>query len=307
MQRVLQVDELGHLAFHHLADGHARPAAHDVGDILRGDLLLEQTILFLRRLEHAHGLLELGLELGDPAKANFGCRHEVTLARATVLVHLGLVDLGLYLANAVDGVFLVGPLGAQLVELLLLLGDLSAQLLETLLGELVVFLHERLLLDLHLREHAIEQVDLLGARVDLHAQAASCLVYQVDGLVGQESVRDVAVGELGRRHDGSILDAHAVMDLILLLDATQNRDRLLDGGLADHDGLEPALERGILFDVLAVLVERGRADGMKLPARECRLEHVARIERSLARAGAHDRMQLVDEQDDVAVRLLDLA
>ena len=63
-------------------------------------------------------------------------------------------------------------------------GDLSAQLLETLLGELVVFLHERLLLDLHLREHAIEQVDLLGARVDLHAQAASCLVYQVDGLVG---------------------------------------------------------------------------------------------------------------------------
>ena len=47
---------------------------------------------------------------------------------------------------------------------------------------------------------------------------------------------------------------------------------------------------------------------MKLAARKRRLEHVARIERAVARgAGAHDGVQLVDEQDDPALGLLHLA
>ena len=70
-------------------------------------------------------------------------------------------------------------------------------------------------------------------------------------------------------------------------------------GLADHDRLETALKRGILFDVLAVLVERGCADGMQLAARQGRLEHVARVHGAIAGGtGAHDGVQLVDEQDD---------
>jgi len=156
MQGVLETDELGHLTFHHLAHGHARPAAHDIGDVLGGNFLLEDTVIILGRLEHGRCLLELRLELRNPAKANLGCRHEVTLARATILVILRLVYLRLDLAYAVDGVLLVGPLGTQFVELLLLLGNLATQLLEPLLGKLVVLLHERLLLDLHLREHAVE-------------------------------------------------------------------------------------------------------------------------------------------------------
>ena len=94
--------------------------------------------------------------------------------------------------------------------------------------------------------------------------------------------------------------------LVALAQAAQDRDRLLDRRLVDEDRLEAPLERGVLLDVLAVLVERGRADGVQLAAREHRLEQVRRVHRALGRAGADDGVQLVDEQDDLALGVLDL-
>ena len=70
--------------------------------------------------------------------------------------------------------------------------------------------------------------------------------------------------------------------------------------LAHQDLLEAALQRGVLLDVLAVLVERGGADHPQLAAGQHRLDHVAGVHRALAgRAGADDRVQLVDERDDL--------
>ena len=76
--------------------------------------------------------------------------------------------------------------------------------------------------------------------------------------------------------------------------------------LADVHLLEAALERGILLDELAVLVERGRADQAQLAAREHGLEHVGCRDRALAAARAHEQVQLVDERDDAALGLVDL-
>ena len=78
-------------------------------------------------------------------------------------------------------------------------------------------------------------------------------------------------------------------------------------GLADEDLLEAALQRRVLLDVLAVLVQRRRADHPQLTAGEHRLDHVAGVHRGLAgRAGADDGVQLVDEGDDLALGLGDL-
>ena len=72
--------------------------------------------------------------------------------------------------------------------------------------------------------------------------------------------------------------------------------------------METTLKRGIFLDVFAVLVERGRTDGMQFAARQCGLEHVARVHGRIARGtSAHDGMQLVDEQNDAAVALLHFA
>ena len=97
-----------------------------------------------------------------------------------------------------------------------------------------------------------------------------------------------------------------MVGLVALLEAAQDRDRVLDRRLADVDRLEAALERGVLLDVLLVLVERGRADGAQLAAGEHRLEQVGRVDRALGGAGADDRVQLVHEQDDLALGVLDL-
>src|SRR5208282_140742 len=60
------------------------------------------------------------------------------------------------------------------------------------------------------------------------------------------------------------------------------------------------LERRVLLQVLAVFIERRGPDAMQLAARERRLEHVAGVHRALGLAGPDHRVQLVDEQDDLA-------
>ena len=97
-----------------------------------------------------------------------------------------------------------------------------------------------------------------------------------------------------------------MVDLVALLEAAQDADRVLDGGLAHVDGLEAPLEGGVLLDVLLVLVERRGADAAQLAARERGLEHVRGVHRALGRARADDRVQLVDEEDDLALGLGDL-
>ena len=76
--------------------------------------------------------------------------------------------------------------------------------------------------------------------------------------------------------------------------------------LVHQHRLEAALQRRVLLDVLAVLVQRGRADGVQLAARQHRLEHVAGVHGALGRARADDGVQLVDEQDDLPGRVGDL-
>ena len=100
--------------------------------------------------------------------------------------------------------------------------DLAAQGLQTLLAGGVLLLHEGLLLDLHLRELAVNGVYVGRHAVQFHAQAARRLVHKVDGLVRQETVGDVAVGEVGGADQRGVRDAHAVVLLVALLEATQD-------------------------------------------------------------------------------------
>ena len=76
-----------------------------------------------------------------------------------------------------------------------------------------------------------------------------------------------------------------------------------DRRLLHLDGLEPALERRILLEVLAVLVARGGADGLQLTTGEHGLEDAGGVDGAFGGAGADQRVQLVDEQHDVAAGL----
>ena len=125
---------------------------------------------------------------------------------------------------------------------------------------LVLLLLQRALLDFQLLNLPLELVNLGRHGVQLHAQARGRFVHQVNRLVRQEPVGDVAVRERRRRHQRRVLDAHAVVHFVALLEPAQDRDGRLDARLGDQHRLEAPLQRRVLLDVLAILVERGRAD-----------------------------------------------
>src|ERR1700674_4648685 len=106
---------------------------------------------------------------------------------------------------------------------------------------------------------------------------AGCLVYQVDRLVRQETICNVATGQNGGGNEGAILDAHSMMHFVTLLETAENTNRVLNRGLLDHDRLEASLKGGILLNMLAVLVQGGGTDAVQFAARQHRLEHVGGV------------------------------
>ncbi len=212
------------------------------------DVLADHALVQL--LLHADELLGLGLgqlEDGDPGphRDDVG---DLLLADRRALAGLARVPLVLELA------LLVGQLALRVAQV--------RRLLE-LLGLDRGLLGAPGLLDL-LLEIAVD--GRLAHRLDPHPRGR--LVDQVDRLVGQEAVGDVAAGELGRSLERIVGDVDLVMVLVALAQALEDLHRVGDRRLVDLDLLEAALERRVALEVLAVLVERRRADRLQLAAGE---------------------------------------
>ena len=139
----------------------------------------------------------------------------------------------------------------------------------------------------------------LGRAIRGDASAGTGLVDEVDGLIGQEAILDVAVGKVRGGLDSTLRIAHMVVLLVARLERGQDLDRVLDARLLDIDGLEAALKGRIFSEVLTELLSRGGTNDLESTAREHGLEHRARIDRTLGRTGTDDGVHLVDKQDDV--------
>ena len=86
------------------------------------------------------------------------------------------------------------------------------------------------------------------------------------------------------------------------LQAAQDLDRLGDRRLRHVDLLEAPRQRVVLLEDLAVFAIRGRADAFQRAGGQRWLEQVGRVERAARRrAGADDRVDLVDEQDRLRI------
>ena len=147
----------------------------------------------------------------------------------------------------------------------------------------------------------------LGRAIRGDASAGTGLVDEVDGLIGQEAILDVAVGKVRGGLDSTLRIAHMVVLLVARLERGQDLDRVLDARLLDINGLEATLEGWVLGEVLAELLGRGGANNLEGTACKHGLEHRARVDGALGRTGTDDGVHLVDKQDDVVGfgRLLD--
>ena len=90
---------------------------------------------------------------------------------------------------------------------------------------------------------------------------------------------------------------------VFVLNVVEDVEGLLGGGGFENDFLETAFEGAVLLDVLAVFVQRCRADTLQLAARKGGLEEVGGIHAARGVARTHHRVQLVDEEDDVGAFL----
>ncbi len=186
------------------------------------------------------------------------------------------------------------------------IGQFLLDTTQTFLGRLVFFFLQRLPLDFELHDPPLDFVELGGDTVDLRTEACRRLIYQVNSFVRKKSIRNVTVGQRRCGDDGRVLDPDSVMELVSLLESPKDGNRVLLGWLLYQNALEPPLEGGILLDVLAILVEGGRADTVELAAGQHRLEKISGVHRSaFCSAGAHDIVELIDEENDTALRFLD--
>ncbi len=71
------------------------------------------------------------------------------------------------------------------------------------------------------------------------------------------------------------------MQLVFVLEAAQDRDRVLDRRLVDEDRLKAPRQRRVFLDIFAIFVERRRADAVNVAARQRRLEQVRGVHRAV--------------------------
>ena len=208
-----------------------------------------------------------------------------------------LVDLGLADDHAPGAGFHVELLAYELQVLsrLHFLLAVELRLLEVLLGDGVFHLLDR---D---ADAAVDLAELLAVARLAQLGTRARFVNQIDRLVGQEPVGDVAVGLIDGRFDRFARVLDVVEGLVTILDAHQDFDRFTLRRRIDLDRLEAALERTVLLDVFPILGRRGRADAAYLAAGERRFQDVRGVEGAFRRPRTDQRMQLVDEDDDVRV------
>ncbi|MGY3470862.1 hypothetical protein ACVW0I_007733 [Bradyrhizobium sp. LM6.11] len=266
-----------------------------------GNRLLHHLAGALRCIFLGLDIRKLPLELRNPAIGQLTGALEFAAPLGVGEIDTQAVEFSLQFLGVGELVLLRAPARGQRRRFLLKLGQLLLERLETGLGAEVAFLLERFLLDLEPDDLAVERIQLFRLGIDLHLQPRGRLVHEVDGLVREEAVGDVAVGQRRRRHECGIGDPHTMVLLVFVLQPAQDRDRILDRGLADEDRLEAPRQCRILLDMLAILVKRGRADAMQLAARKRGLEQVRCVHRAIALARANQRVHLVNEQDEIAV------
>ena len=151
-------------------------------------------------------------------------------------------------------------------------------------------------------ETLVDLLDVWRQVGALETHPAACLVDEVDGLVRQVAVGDVPIGEVGGVDEGLVGEADPMMVLVAGAQPFEDLDGVRNRGLVDLDRLEATLERRVLLEVLPVLLEGGGADRLQLAAREHRLEDAGGVDCALCGSCADQRVNLVDEQDDVAAR-----
>src|SRR5208282_2456823 len=259
-QTVLHVDQLLDFAFEHLRNRNASPLGDDAGNVFFIDFFFQHAMSGFA-VDLRGDFLQFLFSVADKPVADLRHTLQIPFAFLGRFFDFELLELFFQSAGFRDYIFFLLPLGFERVRLFTDAGEFLLDMREAFFGIRVIFFLQRLLFDFQLRGPSFELVDLGGHGIDLDAQRRGGFADQVDSFVGEEAVGNIAMRQGRGRDDGRIFDAHAVMHLVLFLQAAQDGNGVFDIWLAHENDLETAFERRVFLDVLAIFVERGGSDG----------------------------------------------
>ena len=156
------------------------------------------------------------------------------------------------------------------------------------------------LLRAQLRRLLVKNLNLGRGGHPLNAQASARLINQVNGLIRQESVGNIACRQVHGSLDRLVGNGYAVVSLVLIAHTLENLHGEVLGRLVHLNWLEAAFQCGVLLNVLAVLVQGGGTDGLQLAASQHRLQDGCSVDSALCGTGTDEGVNLVNEQDNVA-------
>ena len=131
----------------------------------------------------------------------------------------------------------------------------------------------------------------------MDACASAGLIEDVNCLVWQETVLDVAARKRNSSLDSSLGVVDVVVLLVAVLKTVDDRNGVVVVWLADVDWLETPLKCSVLLDMFTVLFCRSCADDLDFSTRQRRLKDRRSIDGALCGAGANDGVNLVNEED----------
>ena len=134
----------------------------------------------------------------------------------------------------------------------------------------------------------------------LHPRPGSALVQQIDGFVRQIQVGQIPPGQAHRLLHRFLGNPQMVVPFQPRLQRPENRKRCLLPRLLHHHRAEPALQRGVLFNILPVFLPGRRAQHLQLAPTQRGLEDVRRVNGALGRARADDGVHFIDEKNHVS-------
>ena len=96
------------------------------------------------------------------------------------------------------------------------------------------------------------------------------------------------------------------MDFIFFFEAAQDRDGVFHARLVNKDREKTPRKSGVFFEIFAVLIQGRGTDTMQATACKSRFKEVRRIHRAVALSSPDERVDFIDEENDLAVRRLHL-
>ena len=180
-------------------------------------------------------------------------------------------------ADFLDRVPFHGPLGLHRFENIVEVGKFFLQILEPVFRYAVLFFFQCFLLYFKFDPLSFQFIDFSGHRINFNAQHRCRFVDQIDRLIRQKSIGNIAVGKGYGSDGGIVLDPDAVVNFIFFLDTSKDSNGILNRRLLHQHRLKASLQRTVLLDVFAIFIKGRCPDAVQFASGEGRFEHVRGI------------------------------